>query len=53
MDIEGENVRAKSLSAARRLLLQAEGAGRIFWAALVVDAMTHPVPPRPPLSLPY
>ena len=43
VDIEGENVRAKSLSAARRLLLQAEGAGRVFWAALVVDAMTHPV----------
>jgi hypothetical protein len=48
IDINGENIKAKSLSNARRALLQASSAGEMFWAALVVDAISHPVWwPRP------
>jgi hypothetical protein len=42
IDINGENIKAKSLSNARRALLQASSAGEMFWAALVVDAIAHP-----------
>jgi hypothetical protein len=48
IDIKGENIKAKSLSNARRALLQASSANEMFWAALVVDAIDHPVWwPRP------
>jgi hypothetical protein len=42
IDIKGENVKAKSLSNARRALLQANSAREMFWAALVVDSIDHP-----------
>ena len=48
IDINGENIKAKSLSNARRALLQASCAREMFWAALVVDSIEHPVWwPRP------
>ena len=43
IDINGQNIKAKSLSNARRALLQANSANEMFWAALVVDSIEHPV----------
>ena len=42
IDVNGENIKTKSLSNARRSLMQASSAGEVFWAALVVDSIQHP-----------
>ncbi|EKX35536.1 hypothetical protein GUITHDRAFT_146370 [Guillardia theta CCMP2712] len=43
IDINGVNFKAKSLSNARRTLLQADASGDMYWAALVVDSIKHPL----------